>query len=101
MRHHDGTEIFKYSFTIVSAQLDSILPAAVWVPNQLVQAILNATNATVDETDHDLPGVPCGKISELPHLVFDFDGQENVLNSEDYIGKRGGCSALEDLTARH
>jgi saccharopepsin len=87
MRHHNGTEIFKYSFAGVSAQLDSILPPAAWVPNELAQAVLNATNATVDETDCDMPVVPCDKISELPHLVFDFDGQEIVLNGEDYIGE--------------
>ena len=85
--HHDGTEIFKYSFTGVSAQLDSIFPAAVWVPNELVQTVLNATNATVDETDRGLHVVPCDKISELPHLIFDFGGQEIVLNGEDYIGE--------------
>ena len=31
--------------------------------------------------------VPCDKISELPHPVFDFDGQEVVQNGEDYIGE--------------
>ena len=49
MRYHDGTEIFKYSFTEVSAQLDSILPAAVWIPNEPAQAVLNVMNATFDE----------------------------------------------------
>ena len=31
--------------------------------------------------------VTCDKILELPHLVFDFDGQEIVLNGENYIGE--------------
>jgi Eukaryotic aspartyl protease len=56
-----------------------------WALNELVQAVLNAANATFDETG--LPVVSCDKISELPHLVFDFGGQEIALNGEDYIGE--------------
>jgi hypothetical protein len=88
MRHRNGTELFNYSLSGLSARLDSILPEAVaWVPKGLAEAIMQATNATVHKGDCYVPQVPCDKISELPDIVFDFGGQKIVLEGEDYVGK--------------
>jgi hypothetical protein len=88
MRHRNGAELFNHSLSGLAARLDSILPHAVaWVPEVLFQTIMNATHATKHKGDCYVPQVPCDKISELPDIVFDFDGQEIVLQGEDYVGK--------------
>lgn len=87
MRHQNGTELFNFSFSGLSARLDTLLPLVAWVSKEVIDRVFNATNTTVSEDDCRTPQVPCDKVSELPDLFLDFAGQEIVLKGEDYVIK--------------
>ena len=84
IRHHDGTDpIFLHR----SKCLARLYPSCHGLGTERARPSSPECGERHIRRDCGLPVVSCDKISELPHLVFDFGGQEIALNGEDYIGE--------------